>query len=129
MTDNQRKWLYYSKTSFDFTNKIISPVTSAVVILLVLYFSRNIAFAVTGSQMIGDMVFLTLLFLTGLNVVSSTIYNYISSKITSNYVNKQIERLKNGPTNDAPKDDSNSGHSRGNTGTEQPDSQDSSPKA
>lgn len=125
MTDNQRELLRSSKKVFDISNIIINPLTSMAMILVTLYMVRQIVTSLFGSDSIGEGASYTLLFIIFLNVISSWTYNKVSNDITKEYVDSQINRLKT-LKDDENKDNSDRGYSRDDSGSKQPDSQDSS---
>lgn len=119
MTNSQREWLIASKSVFEFTNKIVAPVMSFALVLVSVYTIQYVVATITGSELFGSMAFYTSIFIIGLNVISSEVYNYVNKKVQKQYLEDYLK--KDDGTNN-----SDRGHSRDDSGSKQPDSQDSS---
>ena len=117
MTNSQREWLTASKSIFEFTNKIVAPVLSGTLLFASVVIAQYLTTSLTKSALLGDMVFYTLIFLFGLNILSSQVYNYLSNKL-------RIQYLKDYLKNTDEQSNSDRGHSRDDSGSGQPNSQD-----
>ncbi len=117
MTNSQREWLIASKSVFEFTNKIVAPVMSFALVLVSVYTIQYVVATITGSELFGSMAFYTSIFIIGLNVISSEVYNYVNKKVQKQYLEDYLK--KDDGTNN-----SDRGHSRDDSGAGQPDSQD-----
>lgn len=115
MTDSQRKLLITLKKLNQFTDSILTPVSSAIVLFLIVSTIEYTVNFITGNPTIGKLAFYTSIFLVAVNILSSYLFNYLANSYTTDSFNKL---LQNG------KDNSDRGHSRDDSGTGQSNSQD-----